>query len=389
MHGCLGGQFNVLIWTLASTPVKRLNALQRHFSADANVGTWIGVALGVLFLVGIGVMIVVSIMRNTNKRTWGTFKAAADTAGLSDEERMLLARVASSLRLKDPVSIFTSETLFDRGMIKVSSGTRPQETGVLSDSAFCRTCIFSLSLREKLGFHLSEDSTEVGEFDLGPIGSGAKLDVVRRGNPSDIVVTVVSTDPEHAQLDVKLETDAQCRQGETWIMRLPRQGIVWEFNAWVTFVGNTEATVKVIGNVRLINRRRFVRVPTGKKAFIAVFPFHQTEGGQGLPSFMPATMTEIGGPGVQLELKPCDISAQVGDRSLVVVHLDSEKIIESSAIIRHVNKNEQGQVVGLAVELVGLNTAEVDELVAETNALAKNNPDFNSQVKQQELAASS
>ncbi len=388
MHGCLGEQLNALALVLASTPMKRLDAIQRHFSTGGGTtGTWIGVVLGVLVIVGIGSVIVVSVMRNIGRRNWRGFKAAADGVGLSEEERTLLARIASSLKLKDPVSIFTSESLFERGMTRISSGTKPEETGVLSKSTFCGTCIFSLSLREKLGFHLSDDLAGVEEFNLGPIGAGARLNVIRRGSPSEFEVTVVAATPEKSQLDVRLDTPVPCRQGETWIMRMPRHGIVWEFNAWVTFVGNTEVTVKPIGNVRLINRRRFVRVPTGKKAFIAVFPFHQTSETQSLPSFIPATMTELGGPGVQLKID-ADISVEVGDRSLVILHLNPEKIIESSAVIRRVDKDDQGRVAGLAVELVGLNTAEVDELVAETNALTQHNAEFNNQLEQQEVAVS-
>ncbi len=388
MHGCLGEQLNTLTLMLASTPIKRLDALQRHFSTGGGgAGTWIGVTLGVLVVVGIGYAIAVSAMRKAGRRNWRAFKTAADSAGLSDEERTLLARIASSQKLKDPVSVFTSENLFERGMTRISSGTKPEKTGVLSKSSFCGTCIFSLSLKEKLGFHLSDDSAGVEEFNLGPIGAGAKLNVVRRGSPSEFEVTVVSATPEKTQLDVRLDTPVPCRRGETWIMRMPRHGIVWEFNGWIVFVGNTEVTVKPIGNVRLINRRRFVRVPTGKEAFIAVFPFHQTQATQSLPSFIPATMTELGGPGVQLKID-ADISAEVGDRSLLILHLNPEKIIESSAVIRRVDKNDQGRIVGLAVELVGLNTAEVDELVAETNALTQHNAEFNNQLEQQAVAVS-
>jgi hypothetical protein len=154
-------------------------------------------------------------------------------------------------------------------------------------------------------------------------------------------------------------------------------------------------------NIRFINRRRFLRVPVKKPAFIAHFPFAKTpevssdtsevvsEAEQdsanapastwGPPEFVPAVVTELAGPGLRIE---APLEVKVGERVLVVLRLDEEKeqdavlvqegkaptskIVEDIGEVRHTKAIQNG--LSIAVELTGLSDSDVNELIRATNA---------------------
>jgi len=144
--------------------------------------------------------------------------------------------------------------------------------------------------------------------------------------------------------------------------------------------------------VRFINRRRFLRVPVSKQAFVASFPFSRQlskgsgnnedeyAGMWGPPKFVPAVVTELAGPGLRIESR---LEAKVADRILVMLKLDEEngrgsaeagqnskitasKIIEDIGEVRQVRPIKNG--FSIAVELTGLNDSDVSELIRATNA---------------------
>ena len=132
-----------------------------------------------------------------------------------------------------------------------------------------------------------------------------------------------------------------------------------------------------------VNRRRFVRAAVRKQIFAAKFDSSQDVNGgeqQLLPEFMPAVLTEIGGPGLRFE---SDAQVKRGDRMLVVLglerngrriceHLGTEiahskkRLIRDIAVVRNVGEKAGRQ--SIAVELVGLSENEIDVLVKATNA---------------------
>ena len=97
----------------------------------------------------------------------------------------------------------------------------------------------------------------------------------------------------------------------------------------------------------------------------------------GSPEFVPATITELGGPGLRMETA---IDVKMGDRVLVVFDLEGApvasgdgsrrgrraRLIEDIGEVRHVKALAKG--VSIAVELSGLKDAEVSELIRATNA---------------------
>jgi len=155
-----------------------------------------------------------------------------------------------------------------------------------------------------------------------------------------------------------------------------------------------------------------LRVPVNKPAFIMRFPFVRTLGPSlarakpwtgsnrpsagasgstwGLPEFIPATVTELGGPGLRIEA-PLEVKA--GERVLVTFSLDEEKdedsipyqkdaslhailvrdskttpskIVEDIGEVRRVRAIENG--LSIAVELTGLSDSDVNELIRAANA---------------------
>jgi len=85
------------------------------------------------------------------------------------------------------------------------------------------------------------------------------------------------------------------------------------------------------------------------------------------PQFVAGTLTEIGGPGLRLDVP---LSVEAGDRVLVVLKMDEGKTIQGTAVVRRVlDSHDAAHVV--AVEMVGLSEAEIGELQRETNAAAR------------------
>jgi hypothetical protein len=99
----------------------------------------------------------------------------------------------------------------------------------------------------------------------------------------------------------------------------------------------------------------------------------------GPPEFVPASVTELAGPGLRVEA-PLDV--KVGDRVIVIFKLSEEqqqkpnsqrngktapeKIVEDIGEVRHTKKIKDG--FSIAVELTGLSDPNINELVRVTNA---------------------
>ena len=187
--------------------------------------------------------------------------------------------------------------------------------------------------------------------------------------------------------------------GQTWICRYYQGTFVAEFHTTAIKCSGRVVALKHSDNVRLINRRRFLRVPVKTPAYVAKFPFRKSLSiavGQSRkkvtdispsdrvdsyfrpPQFIPATVTELGGPGLRIKT---DLDVNVGDRVLLVFKLNpvqipevsnrnrrSERIIEDIAIVRHITKKENGSSV--ALELTGLNDDGINELIRVTNEVS-------------------
>ena len=399
---------------LSLTPVERWKAAGR-FNTNFMTEHWF-ILTGVAAIIILSVLLLmVSYNRAAQERklTEQLFAKYADKRGLSRRERQILLEIARKAGLKRGEAIFTMRSAFDHGAAKIVEESLARQGA--EKSKWLRT---ELSfLREKLGFQ-KKTSISIGsptksrKLSSRQISTGKKLHITRRKTPDlvDIESTVIKND--NMELTVKLTTSLESKPGELWRARYYFGASVWEFDTSVVSCNGNILVLNHSDNVRFINRRRFLRVPVKRPAFIMRFPFvrtlpptlarakpwtgsNQPSAGAsgntwGLPEFIPAIVTELGGPGLRIEA-PLEVKA--GERVLVAFSLDEEKdedsiphqestlphtilvqgskttpskIIEDIGEVRHVKAIENG--LSIAVELTGLSDSDINELIRATNA---------------------
>ncbi|MFC1795190.1 hypothetical protein ACFL3Q_16590, partial [Planctomycetota bacterium] len=251
-------------------------------------------------------------------------------------------------------------------------------------------------LREKLGFE-NKHSTTAGsaansnKSSSKQIPAGKQLYITRlnAGESTEIESTVIENND--VELTVKLQASMESKPGELWSVRYYFGASVWEFEtSSISCYGNI-LVLNHSNDIRFINRRRFLRVPVNKPTFIARFPFARmlqpesdsdstniSGNSWGPPEFVPASVTEMAGPGLRVE---APLEVKVGDRVLVILKLSEEdlqsnsqrtgktapeKIVEDIGEVRHIKKIKNG--FSIAVELIGLSDPNISELVRVTNA---------------------
>jgi hypothetical protein len=233
-----------------------------------------------------------------------------------------------------------------------------------------------------------------------------KLQIIRREHePIDIEATVTKNDD--IELAVRLSKPLEADPGQECRIHYYYGVSVWEFDASVVSCNDEVLVLAHSYDVRFINRRRFFRVAVDKPALIAGFPFtrrvpasayenHSNPDAStcswAAPEFVPATVTEMGGPGLRIEV-PARV--EVGSRVLVVVKMSEEsaadrrgnsawspnktvrlsKIVEDIGEVRRVEPVRDG--FSLAVELTGLSDSDIDELIRETNSASMEAGDRN------------
>jgi len=403
--------FNVVV--LALTPLERWKAAGR-FSTSFMTEQWFILTGTAAIIILTVLLLMVSYNRAAQERklTKQLFVKYAEKRGLSERERQILLEIGRKAGLKRCEAIFTMPSAFNNGAAKMVEESLARQEA--EKSKWLRT---ELSfLREKLGFQ-KKTYASIGSpaksrrLSSRQISIGKKLHITRRKIPDlvDIESTVIKND--NMELTVKLTTPLESKPGELWRARYYFGASVWEFDTSVVSCNGNILALNHSDNIRFINRRRFLRVPVNKPAFITRFPFVRMLGSSltnvsgnkwGLPEFIPATVTELGGPGLRIEA-PLEVKA--GERVLVAFSLDEEKdedsipyqkdaslhailvqpgsagqdntrlrrgkatpskIVEDIGEVRHVTAIENG--LSIAIELTGLSDSDVNELIRATNA---------------------
>jgi hypothetical protein len=431
--------FNGVVLALA--PVERWKAAGR-FSTDFMTEQWFILTGTAAIIILTVLLLMVSYNRAAKERklTKQLFVKYAEKRGLSKRERQILLEIACKAGLKRGEAIFTMPSAFNNGAAKVVEESLARQGA--EKSKWLRTELFFL--REKLGFQ-KKTSTSIGSptksrrLSSRQISIGKKLHITRRKTPNlvDIESTVIKND--NMELTVKLTTPLESRPGELWRARYYFGASVWEFDTSVVSCDGDILALNHSDNIRFINRRRFLRVPVNKPAFIARFPFVRTllptsRGARpwtgsdrplagasgntwGSPEFIPAIVTELGGPGLRIE---APLEVKPGERVLVTFSLDEEKdedstpyqedaslrdilvrpgsagqdhiglrrgkttpskIVEDIGEVRRVRATENG--LSIAVELTGLSDSDVNELIRAANAAS-----VRGSVEGQDLSAS-
>ena len=251
-------------------------------------------------------------------------------------------------------------------------------------------------MREKLNFR-SPDSNGAATGDnlsSRQIPVGKKVYITRRTTRSSKDIEAKVTANSETELTVKLKIHLSVSFSEIWRVYYYSGKSVWEFDTSALSYDGGTLVLNHSNSVRVINRRRFLRVPVHNLAFIAKFPFAQTivendesagafsDMAQGVAkassdtwkplNFVHAVVTELAGPGLRIE---APLKVKVGERILVVFKLDERmdlspnpvsKIIEDIGEVKHAKTIKNG--FSIAVELIGLRDTDVRELIQATNA---------------------
>ncbi|MHC4482145.1 MAG: PilZ domain-containing protein [Planctomycetota bacterium] len=400
---------SVFGFVLALTPVERWKAASR-FDTYFIGRHWFVLTAVAAIIILIVLLLVVSLRRmaQEQKLTDRLFLDCAERRGLSRRERQILLDIAGKAGVKQSNAIFTMGKAFDRGATKMIeeelARQGAEESGQLRGEVSF--------LREKLGFqkqYRSSIGSATKPRERKPssrqIPVGRKVHITRRrARFSDDIEAIVTKNNE-MELAVKPTMPVKVTSGEFWRVRYYFGASVWEFDTSVVDCVGDVLVLNHSDNVRFINRRRFLRVPVNKPAFVAHFPFARTlppdsdgseEGSktrQGLanasgsswrpPEFVPAVVTELAGPGLRIEVP---LEVKVGDRVLVVLRLDEEgdqdsgpsrrdgeavksEIVEDIGEVRHTRAIRNG--LSIAVELTGLSDSDVNELIRATNLASR------------------
>jgi len=402
---------------LALTPTERWKAAGR-FGTDMTEH-WLILTGVAVIIVLTALLLMISYHRVTRERkvSGQLFIDYAEKRGLSEREREILLEIANKAGLKRSQAIFSMVGAFDHGAGKMIEESLARQ-GAEKNQRLRTELSF---LREKLGFRKKTSvsigsPTKLKRPSSRQIPAGKQLHITRRKAPDlgDIESTVIKND--NMELTLKLTTPVESKLGELWRARYYFGVSVWEFDTSVVRCNGDILVLNHSDDMRFISRRRFLRVRVNKPAFIARFPFsrtlppnsvsskkgHWSKRGSvnkpgntwGPPEFMPATVTELGGPGLRIE---APLEVKTGDRVLVIVNLSEtidarysipvarassswkhgqdgrathenqeSRIVEDIGEVRHTKAIQDG--FSIAVELTGLSDSNVSELIRATNA---------------------
>ena len=351
----------------ALSPVERLNALKSspNGAAMLNWTVWAPMILAIVLVV-----VLVAIYRRwmAHRRSVKAFALGAEQLGLDAEEQAVLARVVSVAGLRDPAAVYESDAAFNQGLQIFMAG---HAAAGMSNEAKARLAEIVWSLREKLGFREAPQASPGRPAPLNiPIPAGSNVSIERLGADEPVRGTVIEAGEE--EIIVRVDEPLQSAVGEVWRLRYLALATQWEFDVAVKEVMSAGVRLRLRGNGRAVNHRRFVRAATDRSAHFAPFPFmHEPPEGE-LLRFVAGTLTEIGGPGLRIQSPVC---TQPGDRVLVLLQMGESQVIQGSGTVRRCTPDDGGAVAAATwttvVELTGLSDAEVGRLVCETNHAAR------------------
>jgi len=368
---------------VALTPLQRWQAV-RQLHTNLTTQQWFNTAAIIALCLLASLFLAVTYHRKHHEKkiARNIFDNYARRAGLSGSEYRLLLQMAKKTGLKHPETIFTLSKAFNIAETKIITEHLAQNPPAIHTNQLKTDLLF---LRQKLGF-LTQPNPVTGlsanrkKFTTHQIPAGKTLQLTQPTSPSntELSATVIKNDP--LELTVKLPTPLQTYPGQSWRARYGFGAHLWEFDTAAINCDGRVMTLNHTGNLRCINRRRFLRVPTNKPALIARFPFSprhaastsavtKEPGPPNLqpPHFVPAVLTELAGPGLRLSSA---LNVKTGDRVLVVFSLHDNsphqpQIVEDLAQVRHTKTVKNG--LSIAVELLGLNDSELNTLIRATN----------------------
>jgi hypothetical protein len=319
--------------------------------------------LPVLGAVVVGVILIaVYRYRSARREVLRRFAAHLDRLGLTRGERAVLERIAALSGANDLSVALLDRAAFDRGVRNLMASrtvarlTEDQRLAVAAAVEVLRT---KLDLAYRGGAEFLEGTAGL------QVARGDTVTVARRGDLPAVEAKVARL--EGRDLSLELVGESTLQAGEPCLVRFVRQDIQWELSASVAIAAKGLAIVRLVGEQRCVNLRRFARVPVRKPALLARFPFDKGEAPGEAPEFVGGTLTEIAGPGMRID---ASVAPQVGERVLVLLRMDEDTTIQGVGKVRRLVHGE-GETPVVIVEMVGLSPEEVGRLVRETRAAAR------------------
>ena len=390
---------------LGSTPLQRWEALKKyhHSPAPDSWTTFVGISMIVL-LVALFFVYRLYRMRQEKGSSSQLFSESAKHKGLTDYEYQMLWEIACREGLKRNESIFSLPSAFDRGAAQLVEDAMT-EWGIEKGQQVQAELV---SLRGKLGFRTPSLTEFPTTIDPGSV-STRQIPVKKKihiklpnvsADDSEQEATVIENTPH--ELWIAFHAPIEVVFGQLWQCHYYSGALVWEFETTVSRCSSMLIALNHCDHVQFINRRRILRVPLNRPGYVASFPFTKVLAGNETtrhkkntaatieetpepifepPVFFPATVTELGGPGLRIETP---LKVAVGNRVLLVFKLNEphtteppieqihrtplDLIIEDTAIVRHITAIKNG--FSIALELTGLSDEGVDMLIRATNEAA-------------------
>jgi len=386
-------------WELRDIVLAQMTPHER-WSAARRIDSGFVSEYGLVLLIGLVLVLLIVLLWwvSSRRRTVRSeprqerFAQDAIRRGLSARERRILLAIAVRSGLGQNEKVFSSPAAFNKGAKKLLAEfahTRtPQENQRLMGEV--------TSLRRKLGFvsvRGAGESADQAVPSSRSIAVGKVVELLPQGQQDKIAVegTVVRND--ELELAVELDSTVEGGGGTRWRVRYCCGMSVWEFDAVAIDCAGTRVILNHSQKIRFLNRRRFARKAANRQALVALFPLvrglvsddvpvatglgpvglseETRRGGLAVPEFADAVVTEVAGPGLRIKSA---LHAREGDRVLVLFGVaDGNAVVEEEdgsekpCVAEHIGYVRHCQSVGdelsLAVELTGLNSVEMDELI--------------------------
>jgi hypothetical protein len=385
---------------LSLSPLERWEAARR-LNTDRSYNDSFTVLAGILLGVLVVLLIWVSYTRRVQRRaqTREVFSENAMRRGLGARDRQILLAVVMRSGLRRTHDVFTAVDAFDRGAFKLISECMRSRTP--DENEHLRAEIGRL--REKLGFQIASPVGGIvglGQASSRDIPVGRSVELVRSGSQEGAVVHGDVMRNDEIEFAITLKEPLVSKSGDSWRARYYSGLSAWEFDTSTVRCDGQRLILNHSETVQSTNRRRFPRVSVRGHALIAYLPFRQGRASRvdmssdGIrtvswvagnrlesetPTFTEGRVKELAGPGLLLDAA---IHVHPGDRVLVVFTLDSSMAprvpggwgtISAIGKVRHGRSTDSG--MSIAVELMGLTDAEVDELAYITAEISSRQED--------------
>jgi hypothetical protein len=419
---------------LGLTAIERWGATRRIEPRSASQH-WFALVGVVVLLVLLVLLVVTSYRRyqqsKRKEQKTETFADNAQRRGLDVRERQILLAIALRSGVQHTHEVFHEIDALNRGMAQLLAECAQTRTPQEIDDLKAEIS----RLRLKLGFDKASaggggPARAQASSRQSPVGAG--LELTGRSEREAVTLRAEVLRNDEIELAVALLAPLASKAGDSWLARYYVGMSAWEFRTSTVRCDGRMLVLNHSGEVRFIDRRRFLRVAVRSPALVAHLPFLRRDWAAGeatsqgtdapppadakgtpnamdrvgepnrmaeyAPVFVESTVTELAGPGLRIETP---LQVQMGDQVLVVLRLaegiegaqNRVHTVVAVGRVEHGRDIERGVAIpdaidrvwegspqrdflavaaqpqSVAVELTGLSNEEIEELVSITNEL--------------------